>query len=181
MPGRYGRALLDAYRRGAVSRGHETRTVDVASLDFPMLRSKENWEVAEVPASLRPAQEAIFWADHLVLFFPLWLGGMPALTKGLLEQVLRPGFAIGTANETGRGKALLKGRSARIVVTMGMPALIYRFYFRAHSLKALERSILGFVGIAPIRETLVGSVESLTDEARDAWLRRIETLGREGG
>jgi hypothetical protein len=36
---------------------------------------------------------------------------------------------------------------------MGMPALVYRRYFRAHSLKALERNIQGFVGFGPIRET----------------------------
>jgi putative NADPH-quinone reductase len=44
---------------------------------------------------------------------------------------------------------------------MGMPALVYRWYFRAHSLKSLERNILGFVGFAPIRETLVGTVDKL--------------------
>ena len=31
---------------------------------------------------------------YLVLFFPLWLGDMPALLKGFLEQVARPGFAF---------------------------------------------------------------------------------------
>ena len=35
---------------------------------------------------------------------------------------------------------------------MGMPALVYRYYFRAHSVKSLERNILGFVGIAPISD-----------------------------
>ena len=39
---------------------------------------------------------------------------------------------------------------------MGMPALVYRWYFRAHSVKSLERNILGFVGIAPVHETLIG-------------------------
>jgi len=29
-------------------------------------------------------------------------------------------------------KGLLAGRSARLVVTMGMQALIYRWYFQAH-------------------------------------------------
>jgi Flavodoxin-like fold len=64
---------------------------------------------------------------------------MPTLLKGFLEQALRPGFAFKTGNQ-GWG-SLLKGRSARIVVTMGMPAFIYRWYFGAHGLKRLERSI----------------------------------------
>jgi len=37
---------------------------------------------------------------------------------------------------------------------MGMPALAYRLYFRAHSLRSLKRNILGFVGIGPIRTTI---------------------------
>jgi hypothetical protein len=28
---------------------------------------------------------------------------------------------------------------------MGMPAAVYRWFYRAHSLKSLERNILGFV------------------------------------
>jgi putative NADPH-quinone reductase len=46
-------------------------------------------------------------------------------------------------------RKLLKGKSARIVVTMGMPTLFYRWYFRVHSLKNLERNILAFCGIRP--------------------------------
>ena len=36
---------------------------------------------------------------------------------------------------------LLKGRSARIVVTMGMPALFYSLYYRSHSVKSLKRNV----------------------------------------
>ena len=32
------------------------------------------------------------WAEHLVFLFPLWLGDMPAVLKGFLEQLMRPGF-----------------------------------------------------------------------------------------
>jgi putative NADPH-quinone reductase len=103
---------------------------------------------------------------------------MPALLKGFLEQVARPGFALGGTGATDLGEKLLGGRSARLVVTMGMPALVYRWYFRAHSVKALERNILGFVGIAPIDETLIGSVESIDDVKRRRWLTRLEALGR---
>ncbi len=44
---------------------------------------------------------------------------------------------------------------------MGMPALVYKWTFRAHSVKSLERNILGFVGFAPLRETLIGQVGNL--------------------
>jgi putative NADPH-quinone reductase len=64
---------------------------------------------------------------------------------------------------------------------MGMPALVFRWFFLAHSLKALKRNILGFVGISPARDTLVGSVEGLTDATRSAWLRAMGELGRVAG
>jgi putative NADPH-quinone reductase len=173
-------ALADAYVAGAEAAGHEVRRLDIATLEFPLLRSKAEWDEGPLPTGLAAAQADIGWAEHLVLLFPLWLGGMPALMKGFLEQVARPGFAMSRFTEGELPKKLLAGRSARVVVTMGMPALVYRWYFRAHSLKALERNILGFVGIAPINETLVGTVEGLSDKQREAWLGKLRRLGREG-
>jgi len=170
--------LAEAFAQGARGAGHDVQTIDIATIKFPLLRSKADWDHGAVPAALVPAQQAIHWAEHLVFFFPLWLGGMPALLKGFLEQVARPGFALSAFAEGELPKKLLTGRSARLVVTMGMPALVYRWYFRAHSLKALERNILGFVGIAPIRETLIGSVEGLSDAQRNAWLDKLGALGR---
>lgn len=178
---RLGRRLEDAYAQGADAAGHELRRIDLATLDFPLLHSQAEWRGATLPAALVPAQEAIAWAQHIVIFFPLWLGGMPALLKGFLEQVARPGFAIGEPDATHPyGRKLLGGRSARVVVTMGMPALAYRWYFRAHSLKALERNILGFVGIAPVHETLVGLVDRLGAEGVQRWAGKLHALGRRG-
>ena len=174
----FGHALADAYADGARQAGHEVRVVRVAALDFPLLRSKREWEHGPLPPALKPAQDDIAWAQHLVLLFPLWLGGMPALMKGFLEQVARPGFALGApSGEHGMPAKLLTGRSARIVVTMGMPAMVYRWYFRAHSVKALERNILGFVGIAPIHETLIGMVDGLSEAQRATWLAKLRALG----
>ncbi len=174
-------ALAEAYAAGAREAGHEVRTVEVAALEFPLLRSQREWESGSLPATLAQAQQDISWGQHLVLFFPLWLGDMPALLKGFLEQVARPGFAFST--EGGGGAAFsrkgLSGRSARIVVTMGMPSLVYRWYFRAHSIKSLERNILGFVGIAPVSATLVGAVAQLDGDAAMKHLQAVRKLGEQ--
>jgi len=58
-----------------------------------------------------------------------------------------------------------------------MPALIYRWYFGAHTLKALKRNILGFAGVAPIRETLIGSVETMKPARRLLWLGTLTRMG----
>ncbi|TNF60342.1 MAG: flavodoxin family protein [Burkholderiales bacterium] len=174
--------LADAYAEGAAAAGHEVRRLSIAALDFPLLRSQKQWQDPEaLPPALRPAQEDIAWCEHLVLFFPLWLGEMPALVKGFLEQVLRPGFAVEADGASAFGRKALQGRSARLVVTMGMPALIYRWYFRAHSLKSLERNVLGFVGFAPIEETLVGGVDQIDERGLARWQARMRHLGRADG
>ena len=172
-------ALAGAYLAGAKEAGHLVRSITVADLDFPLLRSQQDWEEGTLPPGLQQAQDNIRWAEHIVLLFPLWLGDMPALLKGFLEQVARPGFAF--EHEAGRAtftKKGLTGRSARVVVTMGMPALIYRWYFRAHSVKSLERNILGFVGIAPVHTTLVGMVSDFKANDGSRWLALLRRLGQ---
>lgn len=178
-PQRFCRALAGAYARGAREGGHELREIDVARLEFPLLRSQAEWARATPPPALVPAQRDIGWAEHLVIVHPLWLGEMPALLKGFLEQVARPGFAVPAldAPRRERRRKLLQGRSAHVVVTMGMPAMLYRLYFRAHGLKVLERSILGMVGIEPVRESLVGMVESPNPRRRERWLERLQADG----
>lgn len=176
----FGHALADAYADGAAAAGHGVRRCEVALLDFPLLRSQAEYEHGATPPALLPVQQDILWSQHLVWFFPLWMGGMPALLKGFIEQVARPGFAIGEGDNP-MGNKRLAGRSARLVVTMGMPAAVYRYYFRAHSLKALERNILGMTGIAPIHATLIGQVEGPDPKVRAGWLEKLRALGRQAG
>ena len=178
--GHFGHALAAAYAEAAADAQHDVKTIEVARLEFPLLRSAEEWKNAPPAPSIREAQGAVAWAEHLVIFFPLWLGDMPALVKGFLEQTLRPGFAIGTAAAGRMPKKLLKGRSARIVVTMGMPAFFYRAYYRSHSVKSLKRNILEFCGFAPVRTSLVGMVEGSSRNAHELWLARMATFGRAG-
>jgi putative NADPH-quinone reductase len=172
-------ALADAYAEGAKEAGHEVARINVAELDFPWLRSKTAFDSGPLPAVLVPCQEAIGRADHLVIVHPLWLGTVPALLEAFLEQVFRPGFAFVHGQSGKSWTKRLKGKSARIVITMGMPALIYRWYFGAHGLKSLKRNILGFAGIAPIRESLFGMVEGASQGKREKWLAQMRNLGRQ--
>jgi putative NADPH-quinone reductase len=171
-------ALASAYAEGAGQTASEVRTLEIARLDFPLLRSQRAWEQEPVPPGLAEAQQDIAWAQHIVFFFPLWLGDMPALLKGFLEQVARPGFAFGPGRSAFTSKGLT-GRSARLVVTMGMPAFVYRWWFAAHSIRSLKRNVLNFVGIAPVRATLIGGVGQLSAARVADWMERMRRLGRE--
>ena len=188
---RFGNALADAYVNGARAAGHEIKCIEVTNLDFPLLRSSEDFYQGATPEGIRPAQDAIRWADHVVIFFPLWHGNFPALLHAFLEQTFRPGFAV----QIGDGlmpKKLFAGKTGRIVVTMGMPALFYRWYYGAHSLKSLKRNILNFSGIRPVKTTLIGMLGAgvggpdgafptlMSTKQRERWLSKLCALGREG-
>ncbi len=176
----FGHALADEYAKGCEDGGHAVRRIEVAMLEFPLLRTKEEFEKGQPPDSIRRAQDAIRWADHLVILYPLWLGSMPALLKAFLEQVFRPGVAFEYQASGKMAKKLFTDKSARIVVTMGMPACVYRWFFFAHSLKSLQRNILGFCGIKPARATVIGKVEGMTEQQRAGWLDEMRRLGEAG-
>lgn len=175
-PERFCRALADAYAAGAARGGHEVRRIDVAAMDFPLIRNQAQFERGSPPSAIAAAQDALQWADHWVIVYPLWLGDAPALFKAFIEQTFRPGFAL-RYREGRLPEGLLKGKSARVIVTMAMPALVYRFFFFAHGLRNLKRNILNYAGVRPVRATLIGSIKSMDREAGEKWLAAVETLG----
>lgn len=175
---RFIHALAVAYREGAEAGKHEVIVIRAADVDFPLLRTQNDYERGDPAESVRRCQSAMDWATHVVILYPLWLGSMPALLKGLLEQMLRPGFAFST-KQLGRWPVKLQsGKSARVIVTMGMPALLYRWFFRAHSLRSLQRNILRSIGFHHIRATVIGGVGSMSPAARARCLEEVRSLGQ---
>ena len=120
-------------------------------------------------------QQAIAKADHILLIYPLWMGDVPAILKAWIEQVLRKGFAFKMDSSSWQGA--LKGKSARVMVTMGMPGFAYRWFFMAHSLRSLERNILKFCGIAPVKSCVFGNAEDPSGKAQDRFLATARRLG----
>jgi putative NADPH-quinone reductase len=175
--GRFIHALAQAYEEGARAGGHAVRRIKVGELQFPLLVSGEDFEHGEPPDAILAAQEEVRWAEHIVILYPLWLGSMPALLKGFFEQLLRPGFGFSAGATKGLPGKLLKGKSARVVITMGMPAAFYSVVYRAHSLRALKRNILAFCGIRPVRTSLIGMVGG-SAARRTRWIAEMEKLGR---
>lgn len=171
-------ALADAYAEAAVAAGHEVRRIETARLAFPLLRTQAEFEADTLPVSLTQARDDMRWAEHWVILFPLWHGTMPALFKGFLEQIFRPGFAM-QYREKGFPKRLLAGRSARIVVTMGMPVFYYRWFFGAYGVRGFERGMLKFAGIRPVRESFFG-LTFANDKRRARWLVAMRTHGARG-
>lgn len=177
-PERFCRALGAAYVGSARESGHDVAVLDLASADFPFLASQSEFSNGSIPLPLVEPVQAIRDADHLVLIFPLWLGTMPALVKAFLEQAMRPGVAFANRSGGGFPRKLMSGKSARVIVTMGMPAFLYRWWYGGFGVRGLERSILNFVGFRPVRTSLLGMVESAPPARRQAWLDEMRSLGR---
>lgn len=175
LPSRLCVALANAYAEGAEAAGHQVTRLTVAELALPSRMTPEEFQTGTPPPEVAAIQQAMREAEHWVVVYPLWLGDMPALLKGFFEQTLRPGFAF--RQGAGLAAGLLKGRSARLVVTMGMPGFVFRTWFLSASLRALRWNILNFVGIAPVRETLIGGAGGLSAHRAGACLAGMRRLG----
>jgi putative NADPH-quinone reductase len=175
----YCHALAEAYAQGAREAGHAVEIIEAATLDLPYIRNQAQWREPAADPAIRAVQEKVGRADHLVIVYPLWLGDMPAILKSFLEHLSCGGFVM-SVDANGKWEQKLRGKSARIVVTMGMPAIFYRFFYFSHSLKSLERNILKFAGVKPVRTSLLGMVEGpKRAAAREKWLADMRRLGKD--
>lgn len=182
-------SLAQTYAKAAMQAGHEIRLLDVASLTFPQLRSAEEFHAGMLAPDIALAQQALVWAQHLLLVYPLWYGFPPARLHAFLEQIFRPGVA-GARCGAGFPQGRLHGRTARLVVTMAMPGFVYRLS-GALSARALRRHLLGGSGIKPVRMDFIGHCGAGEEEDEAAalpppmpgpvpgagWLARMRRLG----
>lgn len=171
-------ALTNAYRLGAEEGGHQVRTLKIADLAFdPILHEGCHAEQPPEPDLVR-VQDAIKDADHVVFIYPMWQFGVPALLKGFCERVFTPGFAYAIDAKNPLDAALLKGRSVRLIQTMGMPGAFYSFVFHAHGGKAFT-NLFAFCGFAPVKLSVFGMVEG-GEATRERHLTVARRLGRKG-
>lgn len=171
---RYTHALAERYTVGARAAGADVEVLDLATLAFdPNLRTDED----ALEPDLERASRSILAADHLAFFFPMWWAGPPALLKGFVDRVLLPGFAFRYPPGSAIPEGLLRGRSARVVVTMDSPGWYYRLARRRSLHHAFSGGTLKFCGIGPIRETTVTSLRALSEPKRLRWLDRLEAQG----
>jgi NAD(P)H dehydrogenase (quinone) len=90
--------------------------------------SKEAHQARSLREDIQAEQAKLRWADTLVVQFPLWWYGMPAILKGWFDRVFVKGFAYGISDTQRPGRTLrygegeLTGKRALVVVTAGSPA-----------------------------------------------------------
>lgn len=175
----FSEALGQAYQRGAESGGHQAQLFMLGRMDFDAILREGYRREQPLEPDLAAARAAFAASDHVVIIFPLWCGDMPALLKGFLERILQPDLLAVQKSGNRADWKVFKGKSARVIMSMGMPGFFYRWYFGAHALKLLKRNILQFIGITPVRSTIYGMIEAVSAEKRKQWLREVEALGHD--
>ena len=186
------------------SHGHEVRESDLYAMDWdPVVRASdfahdpaERMDVLEeseralndgsLRSDIRAEQEKLLWADTLVVQFPLWWFGMPAILKGWFDRLFVQGFAQGVLDPvTGRarryGDGGLVGRRALVITTVGAnaattgPRGIHGELDEV--LFPLTHGTLWYSGMTPVAPFVInGAVALSDDEFADAAKRLTERL-----
>lgn len=177
-PESYGKALADAYQKGAEGSTASIHRIIIRDLQFNPNLEYGYRKRTELEPDLLDAQEKLKWANHVVWIYPVWWGSVPAMMKGFLDRVLLPGFAFQKREGSLFWDRLLKGRSGRIICTMDQPTWYYRIFNGSPSHTAMKKLTCDFVGIKSVRITAIGPVRLSTDQFREKWLRKVETLGK---
>ena len=179
-PNSFCRSLSDAYISGATKSKQSVRIMKLGDLKFDPILYEGYKKIQKLEPDLVRAQKELLWADHVVWVFPIWWGVYPAIMKGFLDRVLLPGFAY---KYTGPSKwnRLLAGRSSRLIVTTGGPALLYKLLGNLPAIYALKYITLQFCGFKPVKTTLFGSIRKSTPKDQLAYyLARVRQLGERG-
>jgi len=170
-------ALAESYKKGALGSKADVKEIKIREIEFNPNLSFGYKKRVELEEGLIESQHLIKWADHLVFIYPTWWGTMPALLKGFIDRVFLPGFGFQYRDDSVWWDKLLKGKSARLIVTMDTPPWYFRLIYGQPGHKAMKKSTLGFCGIKPVRISSIGPVKSSKKSKRTNWLNRAQKLG----
>src|SRR3989344_7205396 len=104
------RELADSYERGAKSGGHLIKRINIGDLKFDPVLWEGDTHGDNLEPDLIKAQKSILWAEHIVLFYPVWWMNMPAIVKGFMDRVFTSGFAYKFYEGKPFPERFLKGR-----------------------------------------------------------------------
>jgi len=171
-------ALAESYKKGADTNGAECKLVHLIDLKFNPILTYGYRLVSELEPDLLAIKYDILQADHLVVVYPNWWGTYPALLKGFIDRIFLPNFAFKYQKGSPLPAKLLKGKSARIIVTMDTPKWYYWLINRSPGHNSMKRAILEFSGIKPVKISAFAIIKSSNLEKRKKWIEEVESLGK---
>ncbi|WP_027075655.1 NAD(P)H-dependent oxidoreductase [Maribacter antarcticus] len=173
----YNYALSEAYLKGASKTDAILTQINIADLDFnPNLKFGYR-KRTELEPDLLEAIEKIKKADHIVWVFPMWWYGYPALMKGFIDRTFLPGITFQPIEGKPMPKKLLKGKTARIIITADTPKWYDSLFMKSPAINQFKTGTLEFCGISPVKVTYISPIKGSNAYYKENWLGKIALLG----
>ena len=175
-PGSFNHAIAGAARAALEQAGHGVWFHDLYAEHFdPVAQTAELPKDSPLPPDLARHCEEISRADGIVIVHPNYWSQPPAILKGWLDRVLRPGLAYQFVPDgQGGGKAvgLLKARRALVITTANTPQ-DKEIAFLGDPLEGLwKKVVFGLCGV-PCERLVFSPVIVSTPEQRKQWLEEV--------
>ena len=160
--------------------GHTVRFHDLYAERFdPILPAEEIPKDAPLPPEIEAQCAEIAEADGIIIVHPNWWGQPPAILKGWVDRVIRPGVAYefleGDGGE-GVPHGLLRARAVIVLNTGNTEAEREQRAF-GDPLQALwEDCIFGLCGVERFHRRLFGIMVTSTEAQRAAWLTEVREM-----
>ena len=146
-------ALSDAYLKGASKTNANITQINIGELDFSPNLAYGYRKRCELEPDLVDSIEKIKVADHIVWVFPMWWYGYPALMKGFIDRIFLPGITYQPVEGKPFPKKLLKGKTARIIITSDTPKWYNSLIMKNPTINQFKKGTLQFCGINPVKVT----------------------------
>lgn len=162
--------------------GHVVTVHDLYAEKFdPLLLYPEIARDAVLPSPVAEHCKEIAAADGIVIVHPNWWGMPPAILKGWIDRILRPGTAY-RFSETDSGEGipigLLAAKAVIVFNTSNTPAVREQEIFGDPLERIWKDCIVAFCGVPIFYRRMFGVVVTSTDEERNAWLEEVRNLTR---
>lgn len=179
VPESFNTALYAAAVDSARAKGHEVRLIDLNAEGFnPVMSTDERRGYTEdvpIPTDLQPHIEALQWAEGMILVYPTWWYSQPAILKGWMDRVWRPGIAFTLHDEGQRLRAALTNiRLIGVITTFGSPWWFWTFLIGAPGRKIVLRG-LRFCTNKHTRTFWLGlhAIDDQTEVSRKRYIDRV--------
>jgi NAD(P)H dehydrogenase (quinone) len=157
--------------------GHEVRFHDLYEEKFdPILNGTEIPKNADLPESIADHCREIAEAEGIVIVHPNWWGQPPAILKGWIDRVIRPGVAYEFLdNDTGEGipNGLLEARVAIVFNTSNTEAEREKNIFGDPLETIWKNCIFALCGIGNVYRRMYTIIVTSTEEQRKIWLDEV--------
>lgn len=176
-PGSFNHAIAQAVVETIKTNGHTVFFHDLYQEKFdPLLHRNEIDKDAELPQAIVLHCEEISAVDGIIIIHPNWWGQPPAILKGWVDRVLRPGvayeFVEGDAGE-GIPKGLLKAQAALVFNTSNTTSQREINVFGDPLETIWKNCIFGLCGVTNFRRRMFNVVVTSTDIERRSWLDSV--------